>query len=575
MDRIFKYEDFLIESKIELLLEANIEMSDNFIDILCDINTPLSNKLLDIRGKDIDVNTNYIDIDIEKDGFVKFFPDDKVEKIPFLFHVNGLTYIKTSKAIGLKNPITPEGGQEIKLVKKLTRFESHDIFEKQIKSNLELSKESDIETTILNSTGVLSSQELDVIYATGASLCIIKFEDSKGEHEVICHSDAIKRDINSIRPGNLKIGKLITALFTKSGIEIKPTELEDFVNKYKSIIKQKREKFESFKIVKGEDIRKYYLIDNYLNDYGTLGKSCMRYNRCQKYLDIYVENEENIQMVVLFEEEEKVTARAILWTDKEGRKIMDRIYTNDSSDEQIFKDFAKSNGFFHKEIQNSEEDTNFIGPNGETEENITIQLKAKDYSYYPYMDSMRFYDPKTGIITNDSDQMKDYILSDTEGGNGSCDECGGTGDMECDECHGNGSESCDECHGNGSESCDECEGSGEVECSLCDGEGKEECDYCDGNGDNDCSTCDGEGKLEGEDEEEEDCTDCGGSGKESCEHCSGEGSRDCGRCDGNTTVECRECRGEGTNECDNCGGDGNQTCGCCDGDGRMVCNQCQ
>jgi len=378
----------------------------------------------------------------------------------------------------------------------------------------------------------------------------------------------LKRDISSIKTSQLKIGKFVRAIFTKGGIDFKPTDIEDFVNKYKSIITQMRDKFNNFKIVKGEDIRKSYSVDNYLNTNGSLGNSCMRYDKCQPFLDIYVKNEDKVSLIVLMKED-KVTGRAILWTDENDRKVMDRIYTNNSADEQLFKDFAKANNFWYKKEQNMYEDTPFVtNVDGEEERYITVYLKSTDYDYYPYMDSLKFYNPGTGKITN-SDDSYEYNLTDTDGGNGSCDECGGGGTMQCGDCDGDGEMECGECEGNGENECGECEGNGNVDCTVCDGNGREDCDYCDGHGESDCSSCDGEGTYD-----DEECSDCGGSGKESCEHCDGEGSRECNPCDGEGTRECRECGGDGSIECSTCDGNRNVECERCNGEGNVECYQC-
>lgn len=561
--KLFRYEDFLLESRMESLLEANIAFSEEFENLLDKMDNVTADKILNLIGKDIDVNTNYIDIDIEKDGFVKFVADDKAEKIPFKYQRNGSLYINQSVELGLKDPAAPETGQDVELVKKFSKYEFLEEFRTQNNYEKDDSK-------------VLAMKDLlDLMYSSGSSLCKIEFKDSKGvSHEVLCHSDAIKRDISGIKPGSLKIGKLVTALFTKAGIDFKPTDVEDFVNKYKSVITQMREKFDSFKIVKGEDIRKAYLVDNYFNTNGSLGNSCMRYEKCQKFLDIYAKNEDKVQLVVLTKED-KITGRAILWTDVDGKKIMDRIYTNNSADEQLFKDFANASGFWHKRNQDMYEDTPFVGPNGEEQKHVKVQLiEHYDYSYYPYMDSLKFYDPSRGTITNNSSDRWDYTLTDTDGGNGSCDTCGGGGRIECESCDGSGERECYECGGGGNVSCGECDGDGKVECSTCDGEGNEECGYCDGHGESDCSTCDGSGKVEGEDGEDEECSDCGGEGKEKCGHCDGEGSRECGRCDGDGTRECRECGGGGEVECGECDGRGEYTCSNCDGDGNVDCYEC-
>jgi hypothetical protein len=556
MKKLFRFEDFLFESNIEQLFEANITLSDDFNKVLSDMDDLTANKILNLIGKDVDINTNYIDIDIEKDGFAKFVPDDKVEKIPYIIKTPPNIYYTISKSMGLNNVGIPDGGEEAQIVKRFGKYEFAELWKN---SDPKVNKE-DINLLLSQFT-----QNYTPFWYQ------ISFEKEGEMYEILCNGNSLYRDMSSIKSGSLKIGKLATTLLTKAGIDFKPTDIENFVNKYKSIITQIRDKFNNFKIVNGEDIRKSYLLDNYLNMSGSLGNSCMRYDKCQKFLDIYVKNEDKVSLIVL-EKEGKVTGRAILWIDYKERKIMDRIYTNNSADEQLFKDFAKANGFWYKKNQDMYEDTPFIGPNGEQEKEILVLLIKWDYRYYPYMDSLKYYDPKTGNISNFRTGDTEYNLTDTDGGNGSCDECGGGGTIECGECDGSGESDCRNCRGNGMVDCDDCDGSGEVECSICDGEANEECDYCNGHGESDCSACDGSGKIEGDDDEEEDCEDCNGSGKESCEHCDGKGHRDC-ICDSGM-VKCRNCNGEGSVECGDCDGNGTTTCDNCDGDGTVNCYQC-
>jgi len=63
--------------------------------------------------------------------------------------------------------------------------------------------------------------------------------------------------------------------------ELSPQDYEDFVNLYKSEFVEIQNRFE---LISGNDIAKYYYVDNYAyNDKGQLGGSCMRSRDCQKY----------------------------------------------------------------------------------------------------------------------------------------------------------------------------------------------------------------------------------------------------------------------------------------------------
>ena len=101
------------------------------------------------------------------------------------------------------------------------------------------------------------------------------------------------------------------------------------IKKFNNAVKSKRENiFKDFKIVKDEDIRKYYLYESYESDNHTLGGSCMRYEKCQKYLDIYVKNPEVCQLLILKsdDDKDKIKGRALIWKLTNGEYYMDRIY---------------------------------------------------------------------------------------------------------------------------------------------------------------------------------------------------------------------------------------------------------
>jgi hypothetical protein len=201
---------------------------------------------------------------------------------------------------------------------------------------------------------------------------------------------------------------------------------------------------------------------------------------------------------------------------------------------------------------------------------FSVQLDKKgEYSYYPYMDSFKYYNPYSGKLYNSSNFDYEYELTDTEGGNGSCSECGGRGRVECDSCDGDGTRECYECGGNGSVSCDDCDGNGTRECDNCDGSGDLECSSCDGDGEVDCDDCDGEGEIDGES-----CENCSGSGKKECSDCDGDGKKECYKCDGDGEIKCRNCDGDGSVECGDCDGSGERECGDCDGEGRHSCPEC-
>jgi hypothetical protein len=104
----------------------------------------------------------------------------------------------------------------------------------------------------------------------------------------------------------------------------------------------------NIEFVTGEDIRKWYLEENYQFDKGQLSNSCMRYERCQKYLDIYVENPEVCQLMILKgSNPDKIIGRSLIWKLQDGRFYQDRQYTNIESDKSVFANYAKSKGWLY------------------------------------------------------------------------------------------------------------------------------------------------------------------------------------------------------------------------------------
>lgn len=96
-----------------------------------------------------------------------------------------------------------------------------------------------------------------------------------------------------------------------------------------------------FFIVSGDDICKYYKEDSYLKVTGDLGSSCMRHSEKNHYMKFYANNK-NIRLLILKlnGNDDKIMARALLWTTTSGDVVMDRIYTSDSRLISVFHKYA-------------------------------------------------------------------------------------------------------------------------------------------------------------------------------------------------------------------------------------------
>jgi hypothetical protein len=196
----------------------------------------------------------------------------------------------------------------------------------------------------------------------------------------------------------VKIGRYSKRIITSVLKQVvSDSDIENFVNIYKSTIDYHSGLKDKIMIVEGEDIRTYYNESMYKSGGGSLNNSCMRYPKCQKYLDIYVENPEVCKLMILLERanngvEDKLIGRALLWETTTG-KFMDRVYSINDSDVMVFKDYASEKGW-----------VTYYGKINK----LVVKLKS-DFScqHYPYMDTLYLYDNYTKELTNDDSLCED------------------------------------------------------------------------------------------------------------------------------------------------------------------------
>lgn len=214
----------------------------------------------------------------------------------------------------------------------------------------------------------------------------------------------------SSRRFQIKPGAFVSKLFK----DIAPKDVEQFANLFKS--ETTKFTFE-WKVVKGDDIKKYYLWDSYSSDRGTLGTSCMKHESCQKFLNIYSKNTDQVAMLAMLDKDGLLMGRAILW-DIDGLKVMDRIYTiNQEEFEQQFKKWATENGYLYKSEQNWSSSLHFENLKTQKKEmNLKIELKHKNFSYYPYMDTFKFLDENGNIYNYQPKDTYFKTLASADGG---------------------------------------------------------------------------------------------------------------------------------------------------------------
>jgi hypothetical protein len=185
------------------------------------------------------------------------------------------------------------------------------------------------------------------------------------------------------------VGRVIRQILKDNGKEYSDVDIAKFVDKFKAAwekFKNKKENKEPFRLVSGEEIRFWYLSDTYCDDAkkgcGTLGKSCMIYEESQKYLDIYVENPNKCQLLILTSEEvgiECLKARALFWQTDRG-PYLDRIYYTNSSEVEMMINWVKEK--FNCNL-NSKMSIGKL--------KVELESETNEYEYYPYMDTLAYY----------------------------------------------------------------------------------------------------------------------------------------------------------------------------------------
>ena len=508
---IKRYLDFVNES-LELLLESNVVYSDKLRTVLNKIGGPIAQKLIEIENTDLPVRSNFFDIVPKKNDSINFMPDrkaqeilaDKTVTVRFIGSDSGwLKHSPANDEIFATLGYTPQGANPYRP----------------------------------NATDIGTIVSSYVSPTSGKTYCYVKFTDTTGTElgqgvynkEKLRETSDQKDKLWGRGRQEIGVGRGIRALLLTTGEKFLDKDIEAFVNLYKATLDKMNDKFSLFEVVDGDDIYHWYQRENYFEKKGQLGGSCMGSAR-ESWLEIYTANPNQVKLIIMKSEDDDsmIVGRALLWSLRDGKRFMDRVYTINDSDIQLFREYAKENGWYAKYHNGSTSNSQSIAPEGGIVNlDLTVILDQKDYEHFPYLDTLKHFTPGSGRLNN---QNGEYLLEDTGGDYVRCDSCGGNGTQECYDC----------------------DGRGEVDCNECDGEGTEECNECDGNGTQQCNNCDGEGQVEDEEGNSEECPECDGDGHKDCGDCDGSGKMDCSRCDGGGRDECSSCDGRGEVDCYEC-----------------------
>lgn len=279
-------------------------------------------------------------------------------------------------------------------------------------------RDNKIALILLNGSGNLIVEDGNFIRREDSEIDVLSFL-SKSK------IDKVEDPWESKSRTKIKIGRFVKKFLSKLSFDqycITDQDVEKFVNLYKSYFTKDLSKL---KIVEGDDILKYYLEDNYHTSsgcrFGTLWNSCMRQSERNKFMKIYAKNP-NVKMLVFFSDDDKVRARALLWEgvkdhkdDTKEYKFMDRIYYVYDHDVNVFKDWARENGYISKWEQNAKSELIFDVDGEITRMQLYVELDSTGLSYFPYLDTFKNFYVRGNRFSNSQNYNFDYILVQSNG----------------------------------------------------------------------------------------------------------------------------------------------------------------
>lgn len=240
---------------------------------------------------------------------------------------------------------------------------------------------------------------------------------------------SFKRNVDAYMGSRLRssvrIGRLVGKLF---GNRFKPAgdlgnDIESFVNEYKAIISGGMDSIEE---VRGEEIRKWYLYKNTVDNEGELSQSCMNYEGAQRFLDFYVDNPKVVSLLIMRDKQnkDKIRGRALVWklSKPAGGTFMDRVYTSKEYEVDLFKRYARKQGWIYRKYESYTEEPDVVDSKTMKDSRARMMVSnvtAHMEQYFPYMDTMKFID-MDDLVMSSSFGLLDHhhLIYKLEGVNG-------------------------------------------------------------------------------------------------------------------------------------------------------------
>lgn len=412
---IIGYNEYKIEMMLEsLILESNLELSNGLKDILSIMSytNKIANKILIISNRKMDYSIvqNFIDVSDNKEE-VTFIADKKAQQLSAsserywqIIGDAGSKYLTYNKK--------PDGTFKNSYLFNRLGFDPY--VDGGYIDGSESNK--DLNTPHTGKKGkVLSETTSQYSHKT---FVVFEYEDNGEIYKICLNKDVVILKDDSVMKSwttnrnKIRVGRLLKSILKSTEIEATEKEIEEFVNLYKSSYDVVNDALSKFSLVKGDDIAEWYKSEHYESFESTLGNSCMM-EKDSDFFEIYTYNTDVCSLLILFSDNGKIIngkyeastikGRALVWKASNGDTIMDRIYTNNDSDINLFKQYAIRNNWWYKAAQNSASDfTPQRGGEYKSMENgeFTIDIKYCDFGYYPYVDTFKYLDVDNSTLSN-------------------------------------------------------------------------------------------------------------------------------------------------------------------------------
>lgn len=143
----------------------------------------------------------------------------------------------------------------------------------------------------------------------------------------------------------------------------------------------------SFRVVRGEDIRFWYNGENYATNSGGLSASCMQNKKLGKYFDLYVENPDYVQMLIHTNAQDKLTGRALIFTDVDGNQFCNTIRYSTETSAELFKRWMLRNNVYMLPER-------YYYGSEQPERVVYMELPNWDFDAWPSIDYIWYTDNK-------------------------------------------------------------------------------------------------------------------------------------------------------------------------------------